>query len=104
MLHKKYGAGHKYHLGIFDKSNNVLKKYKKKAKAKYGFDQKEMQVRVPFPYLCTFTCIHVLLMFCLRQTGMIIILLFQYERDVKEKQTKLDDYHQEHLRVVGIFS
>ena len=44
MLHKKYGAGHKYHLGIYDKAQTSLRKHKKKAKAKYGFDQKEMQV------------------------------------------------------------
>ena len=44
LMYKKYCAGHKYHMGAYDKAQSGLKKHKKKTKAKYGYDQKEMQV------------------------------------------------------------
>ena len=45
VLHKKYQSGHKYHATAVDKSTSALKKHKKKTKNKYGYDQKEIQVR-----------------------------------------------------------
>ena len=45
MVHKKYLAGHKYHAQAADKAHSALKKQRKKNKNKYGFDQKEVQVR-----------------------------------------------------------
>ena len=44
-MHKKYLAGHKYHIGPLEKSSAALKKQRKKSKAaKYGFDQKGHQI------------------------------------------------------------
>ena len=46
-IHKKYHAGNKYHLTPLEKSQKVLKNHRKKNKsAKYGFDQKDIQVRL----------------------------------------------------------
>ncbi|KAI0221624.1 Brain-specific angiogenesis inhibitor 1-associated protein 2 [Lamellibrachia satsuma] len=42
-VYKKYMAGHKYNVVPYEKAQTTLKKHKKKTKAKYGFDQKEMQ-------------------------------------------------------------
>ena len=46
-IHKKYQAGNKYHISPLDKAQKTLKNHRKKHKsAKYGFDQKDRQVRV----------------------------------------------------------
>ena len=44
-LYKKYTSGHKLHMAPFEKAQTALKKQKKKNKNKFGFDQKELQVR-----------------------------------------------------------
>ena len=52
LVHKKYLAGHKYHLSPYEKAQLALKKQKKKNKNKFGFDQKELQVNV----ICLLFC------------------------------------------------
>ena len=46
-IHKKYQAGNKFHISPLDKAQKTLKNHRKKHKsAKYGFDQKDMQVSI----------------------------------------------------------
>ena len=44
MVYKKYIAGHKFNQSPYEKARAALRKQRKKAKNKFGFDQKEMQV------------------------------------------------------------